>query len=70
VRVHDSELKFFFARTGFCDDNKILLGSGKKSHLCFSDPAKASSIEEEVLDAFRQVRDEITKKILKLLAGY
>lgn len=46
----------------------IWLGpAGKRRHLGFSDPAKASGSEAEVMDAFRQVRDQIAVQIPELL---
>ncbi len=42
--------------------------SAEKIHHNFSDPAKASGSEEEVLNAFRQVRDEIKEFSKKLLS--
>ncbi len=37
--------------------------SGEKKHLPFSDPADASGSEEEILNVFRKVRDEISTKL-------
>lgn len=45
----------------------LWLGSGKKVHSSFSDPAQASGSEEEVLDEFRRVRDAILGRIPPLL---
>lgn len=45
----------------------VWLGTGQKVHSSFPDPGKASGREDEVLDAFRQVRDSIAKKIPQLL---
>jgi arsenate reductase (thioredoxin) len=45
----------------------IWLGQGKRLHQGFRDPAKAEGTNEERLGAFRQVRDEILKKIPTLL---
>jgi arsenate reductase (thioredoxin) len=54
-----------------CDDANeecpLWLGKGKRAHLGFRDPAKASGSEQEILGVFRQVRDEIAKKIPQLL---
>lgn len=45
-------------------DNCPLIPSHvKHEHWGFSDPAKASGTEEEIQEKFRQVRDEIGKKI-------
>jgi arsenate reductase len=54
-----------------CDDANeecpLWLGKGKRAHLGFRDPAKASGSEQEILGVFRQVRDEIAEKIPQLL---
>ena len=54
-----------------CDDAAencpIWLGIGKRVHLSFPDPAKAQGSEDEVLMAFRSVRDDILKKVPELL---
>lgn len=45
----------------------LWLGKGRRVHLGFPDPAKASGNEEEILQAFRSVRDDILIKIPSLL---
>jgi len=54
-----------------CDDANeecpVWLGKGKRVHEGFRDPAKAEGTDEERLAAFRQVRDEMLKKIPALL---
>ena len=54
-----------------CDDANescpVWLGQGRKVHFGFRDPAQATGTEEEVLEVFRAVRDEIGEKIPKLL---
>jgi arsenate reductase (thioredoxin) len=54
-----------------CDDANeecpVWLGKGKRIHKGFRDPAKAEGTDEERLAAFRQVRDEMLKKIPALL---
>jgi len=54
-----------------CDDANeecpLWLGKGKRAHLGFRDPAKATGSEQEILGVFRQVRDEIAEKIPQLL---
>lgn len=35
---------------------------GKRTHIGFPDPAKAKGTDEEILAAFRQVRDDIRKR--------
>ena len=57
-----------------CDDAAencpVWLGKGKRVHLGFPDPAKASGTEEEIMTIFRRVRDEIASKVPELLAQY
>ncbi len=45
----------------------VWLGQGKRVHLGFPDPAKATGTDEEVLTVFRVVRDSIAQKIPALL---
>jgi arsenate reductase (thioredoxin) len=46
-----------------CDNAKencpYLPGKGKRVHHTFSDPAKAKGTEEEILNEFRKVRDQV-----------
>lgn len=46
----------------------VWLGQGKRVHLGFPDPAKATGTDEEVLTVFRVVRDSIAQKIPALLS--
>jgi arsenate reductase (thioredoxin) len=48
----------------------LWLGQGVRVHHSFDDPAKASGTEEQVLEAFRRVRDEIAVQIPALLQQY
>ncbi|HUH98256.1 MAG TPA: arsenate reductase ArsC [Anaerolineales bacterium] len=54
-----------------CDDANeecpVWLGRGKRVHAGFRDPAGAEGTAEERLAAFRQVRDEMLRKIPGLL---
>ncbi len=45
----------------------VWLGKGKRAHHDFPDPAKAEGTEEEVMNIFRAVRDNIEKVILEIL---
>ncbi len=45
----------------------LWLGKGKRMHHSFPDPAKAEGTEEEVMNVFRTVRDEIEKVVTELL---
>jgi arsenate reductase len=54
-----------------CDDAAencpVWLGEGKRVHLGFPDPAKATGTDEEQLAVFRSVRDAIVQKVPELL---
>jgi arsenate reductase len=54
-----------------CDDAAencpVWLGRGRRVHLGFPDPAKAGGTEEQVLAAFRAVRDDIARQVPALL---
>lgn len=54
-----------------CDDAAencpVWLGQGKRVHLGFPDPAKATGADEEVISAFRAVRDDIARQVPALL---
>jgi len=45
----------------------VWIGKGKREHHSFPDPAKAEGTNEEVLNLFRSVRDDIEKVMLSLL---
>lgn len=48
----------------------VWLGKGKRVHVGFPDPAKATGTGEEVMNVFRAVRDAIEHGILKTLGDY
>ena len=48
----------------------VWLGRGKRVHLGFPDPAKATGSDEEVLAVFRAVREDMLVKIPDLLQRY
>ncbi len=48
----------------------VWLGQGRRIHLGFPDPAKATGTDEEVMAVFRQVRDEIAQRVLAQLKNY
>lgn len=54
-----------------CDDAAencpVWLGPGKRVHLGFPDPAKATGSDAEVMPVFRQVRDDIQTRVRALL---
>lgn len=57
-----------------CDDTvgniPIWRGAGKKLHLNFPDPARATGSEDEVIADFRAVRDDIRMLIIGILKDY
>ncbi len=54
-----------------CDDAAencpVWLGSGQKVHIGFPDPARAEGSDDEVIAAFRRVRDDIRMQIVEYL---
>jgi len=48
----------------------LWLGPGRRVHLGFPDPAKATGTPDEVLAEFRRVRDAIAVQAPELLAEY
>lgn len=48
----------------------VWIGKGKRTHHNFPDPAKAQGTDEEMMDVFRSVRDEIEKEIIPMLQTY
>lgn len=57
-----------------CDDAAencpVWLGKGKRVHIGFPDPASAKGTDDEKMEVFRQVRDDIRAKILNYLDSY
>jgi len=45
----------------------LWLGKGKRTHHSFPDPAKAEGTNDEVMNVFRTVRDDIEKEMIQLL---
>lgn len=48
----------------------VWLGKGRRVHHGFADPAKAQGTDEEVMNAFRSVRDAITVEIPAVLQQF
>lgn len=48
----------------------VWLAKEKRIQHSFPDPAKAEGTDEQVLQAFRTVRDDIDREIIKLLVQY
>jgi arsenate reductase (thioredoxin) len=57
-----------------CDDAAencpVWLGKGRKVHISFPDPAKVQGTEEEIMAAFRKVRDDIHTRIIEYLSQF
>ncbi len=51
------------------EDCPVWLGSGRRIHIGFPDPAAATGDEAAVFQVFRDVRDDIRRKLTDLLAG-
>jgi arsenate reductase len=45
----------------------VWLGEGEKIYHSFPDPAKAKGSDEEILDVFRKVRDDIAQAIIHFI---
>jgi len=48
----------------------VWLGKGVKIHMGFPDPAEATGSQEDVMNAFRMVRDTMLIKIPKILQNW
>ena len=46
----------------------VWIGKGKRKHHSFPDPARAEGTEEEIMNVFRNVRDDIEKEMVRLLS--
>jgi arsenate reductase len=57
-----------------CDDAEeecpLWLGKGKRVHHGFPDPIHAGGTDEQVLQAFRRVRDAIEREIIPILTEF
>jgi arsenate reductase len=57
-----------------CDDAAencpLWLGKGRRVHLGFPDPARATGTDEEVMAVFRAVRDDIARQAPELLRQF
>lgn len=45
----------------------VWVGKGQRVHHSFPDPAKATGTDDEIMNAFRAVRDDIEKELIPLL---
>lgn len=48
----------------------VWLGKGKRVHMSFPDPTKATRPDEQIIKIFRLVRDDIVEKIPGLLTNF
>ena len=48
----------------------LWLGQGMRLHCSFSDPAQATGTDEQILEVFRRMRDQIAAVIPDLLHQY
>ena len=48
----------------------VWLGKGKRIHHSFPDPAKAQGTDENLMNVFRAVRDDINKEMVNLLKAH
>jgi len=48
----------------------VWLGKGRLAHHSFPDPGKAEGTEDEIMNLFRTVRDDIEKVMIELLKSY
>lgn len=53
-----------------CQKCAVWLGRGERTHIGFSDPAAAAGSPEDRLAAFRQVRDDIQRRVFAYLEQY
>ena len=57
-----------------CDDAAencpIWLDKGKRVHLSFPDPAQAEGSDDEIIQVFRIVRDDIEYQVIQILNSY
>ena len=62
-----SELDLIITLCGDAAERCPVVPGAKTIHWGLPDPAKAEGIEEEKLEAFRKIRDEIEKRVRELL---
>lgn len=80
ISAHHSKSTDEFSRAEFdvvvtvCDDAAencpVWLRQGRTVHIGFPDPAKATGSPEAQLAVFRQVRDDIYRKVVEYLVEY
>ena len=69
--VDDLAEKQFDLVITVCDQAReqcpVFFGPAEVLHVGFPDPARATGTEEEIMAAFRQVRDEMRRQLIPLL---
>jgi arsenate reductase len=69
--VDEMRLEQFDLVITVCDDAAeecpVWLGKGRRAHIGFPDPARASGSPEEIMAVFRQVRDDIRTRVVEFL---
>lgn len=48
----------------------IWLGKGKRLHIGFPDPGRATGTDAQVMEVFRSVRDDIRRRVVSALSSY
>lgn len=51
------------------DTCPIFVGGVRQEHLGFDDPSRATGTDEEIMDVYRRVRDEMRRRVITLLNG-
>ena len=73
-RIDELNEKDFDIVITVCDDAAencpLWLGQGKRHHISYPDPAKADGSPEEVLKAFRDMRNKMDTQIINFLKQY
>lgn len=60
----DQHFDYAITLCGDADEKcPLLVGGAKRTHIGFDDPPKATGSEEEVLNVYRRVRDEIRQQL-------
>ena len=48
----------------------VWLGKGKRLHIGFPDPARATGTDAQVMEVFRSVRDDIRRRVVSTLDAH
>ncbi len=73
-KIDDLPTREFDLVITVCDDADencpAWLGEGNRIHIGFQDPAKAQGADEEIMETFREIRDQIKDRVLKQLIKF